>query len=144
MSCFFPFFTFWRKNVKNEYFNQNLKCAAPKGFSKYTTLTIWSICGWEWKMLFYRNDGWNQILVLYSYFFLQWKLGSVRVRRLMRPQIRFCATLPWNFITLVNIYEMDQDWNLTLDTNSYVIGWNVGSCNGAYPFSFSLSWLVWV
>ena len=35
----FAFFHFFRtKNAENDYFDQRLACAAPKGWSKYTTL----------------------------------------------------------------------------------------------------------
>ena len=36
ISCFFQLFS--TKNAENDFFNQRLECAAPKRWSKYTTL----------------------------------------------------------------------------------------------------------
>ena len=37
---FLAFFSFLQKNAENDYFDQRLECAAPKRWSKYTTLSL--------------------------------------------------------------------------------------------------------
>ena len=42
---FYVFWLFSTKNAENDYFNQRVRCAGPKRWSKYTTMVYgWDVC----------------------------------------------------------------------------------------------------